>query len=100
MGWMVEVIFPTGRAQLPAWHGGGVVVEVENHERGEGVEERVRVLYDAEGWDDWFSDPAGDVEVAFHKPGRCKRKRCSCKLEGPCISAKRLRVLRAAMVDD
>ena len=100
VGWVVEVVFPTGQQQLPAWHGPGLVVDTARHEAADGeMEDWVRVLFEADGWDDWFSDPAGDPEVAFHKPERCQRKRCSCRQEGPCISKDRVRALQAAMDD-
>ena len=98
---MLEVIFPTGRAQLPQWHGPGVVVEMQSHETAAGgVEEWVRVLFESDGWDDWFSDPARDVEVAFHKPEGCKRKRCSCKQQGPRVGTEKLHALRAMVRED
>ena len=73
---------------------------MESHETAaDGVEEWVRVFFESEGWDDWFSDPAGDVEVAFHEPERCKRKRCSCKQQGPRVGQGKLSALRNALRD-
>ena len=97
VGWVVEAVFLTG-GEL-RWHGPGLVVETAGHENAEGRRvEWVRVLFESDGWDDWFSDPAGGLELAFHVPdGSCRRRRCSCRGEGPQVSGERLRAARAVL---
>ena len=101
MGWVVEVQFPMEQQQLPAWHGPGLVVETARHESLDGeMEDWAHVFFEGDGWDDWCSNPAGDPEVSFYKPvsnAACRRKRCSCKGEGPCVSRGRMKAARAVL---
>ena len=97
VGWVVEAVFLT--EEELRWHGPGLIVETECHENADGeMVEWVRVLFESDGWDDWFSDPAGDPELAFHVPDlHCRRKQYSCCGEGPRVSDERLRAARAVL---
>ena len=91
-GWWMEVLYPTGTDDELLWHGGFVVDIADSEDKGQSVQ----IFFPDEAFEDWFSDLADDPQIAFHQPGRCTRKTCSCKGSGPRAShgeVKRARLL-------
>jgi hypothetical protein len=96
LGWFVEVVFPTGEHDELRWFG-GIVFEIDRSSEA-ASEHRIHVFFADDAFEDWFSDPIGDPNIAFHTRGRCHRTTCSCRAVGPCASKAEVERVRRLFV--